>query len=149
MSIRQVSICFVTFWESGLPLSSRQFRQKRKPDALKDNPKGSLIESEPFELPPAQWTDLGECTNCVPSNHIYNFHLSPASFVHSRVQWREYSRVRIVGLRGAEEGGPEDKTEVLWLWSGWGEVSTLKQVENLFWWFILILLGKPANLGKR
>jgi len=40
--------------------SIRQFRQKRPkgPQALKDNPQGPLIESEPFELPPARWKDL-------------------------------------------------------------------------------------------
>ena len=51
-------------------MSLRQFRQKRKPDALKDNPKGPVIESAPFELPPAKWTDLGESTRFILIQNI-------------------------------------------------------------------------------
>jgi len=49
--------------------------------------------------------------------------LGPASLVRSRVQWREYSRLRSVGLRGEGEGRPEDKAQVLWFWRGGGQES--------------------------
>ena len=129
-----LKIKFTTFF------NLRQFRQKRPkgPQALKDNPQGPLIESEPFELPPAKWTDLGENTSFVPSNHIYNFNLSPASLVRSRIQWREYSRLRSLGLRGEGEGGPEDKAEVIWVWRGGGQVSTMNHVVIFFRCLILL-----------
>jgi len=108
--------------------SIRQFRQKRKPNALKDNPKGPVIESEPLELPPAKWTDLVRPV-------IFTIGFGGASIAGCAV-W-QYENMRSEAMRtklrsfgldwGAAKKAGDFREEVRKWW------SNLNDGEKLFW----------------